>query len=354
MSSLSVSERPPQPIDPNNSTSLLEKIQSDEKVFNDASETLKKNSDFVQAAVSANHKVLQFVAKPLNASRDIILAAVMLSESDLREIKDGALTFLKKIRVKENIRENTRLYLIYSQGCEAINKLGLSAIQAIATEQLNYQNFQKTQNISSGIQEKLKNIPLCIQEFILNAAVAHSNKRAEAFQYASTELKTDYAFIQHMLTQIPQTARFVPRDPLLRFYRMYGANSFQYLSQEQKADLDIVGAAVKKNGLLLQFVPTSLISGNEVAGRSIVLAAVEQNGRALQFAPEELKDDFDVVSAAVKQNGLALQFASEKMKMNEQIVFDALKKDLGAWDFCPEPWKTRHSHLVTEATGSDV
>ena len=61
-------------------------------------------------------------------------------------------------------------------------------------------------------------------------------------------------------------------------------------------------AAVKQNGLALQYVPEKLRRLN------YVLTAVSQNGMALQYTPDDLKKRY-IVLIAVRGNGLSLQYA---------------------------------------------
>jgi histidinol phosphatase-like PHP family hydrolase len=48
--------------------------------------------------------------------------------------------------------------------------------------------------------------------------------------------------------------------------------------------------------------------------KEVVLAAVKQNGLALEYASKELQNDREVVLAAVKQDGRALEYASDELK----------------------------------------
>jgi hypothetical protein len=57
-----------------------------------------------------------------------------------------------------------------------------------------------------------------------------------------------------------------------------------YASVEMKDDVEVMTAAVARNGLTLKF------GGNKARGdRGVVLAAVSNNGEALQYASDELK-----------------------------------------------------------------
>ena len=58
--------------------------------------------------------------------------------------------------------------------------------------------------------------------------------------------------------------------------------------------------------------------------RDVVLAAVKQNGLALQFVPTWLQKDKEIVSLAVEQNKDALDYVSPKLsewasKLKERV-----------------------------------
>jgi hypothetical protein len=68
---------------------------------------------------------------------------------------------------------------------------------------------------------------------------------------------------------------------------------------------EIVQAALKQNGLALQFISKSSL----IDDREIVLVAVKQDGLALQYVSDDMKGlDYDVVWAAVNENGEALRY----------------------------------------------
>ena len=63
------------------------------------------------------------------------------------------------------------------------------------------------------------------------------------------------------------------------------------------------------------------VSDELKADKEVVMAAIENNGGALQFVEsDELKADKEVVMAAVKNNGYALQFASDELKADPEIL----------------------------------
>lgn len=81
---------------------------------------------------------------------------------------------------------------------------------------------------------------------------------------------------------------------------------------------------VNKNGMLLKIKGN--INSNVKSDIRVVLAAVKQNGLALQYA-NKYKNYKRVVMEAVKQNGLAIEFASEDLQGDDDIVKEALKNE---------------------------
>lgn len=120
--------------------------------------------------------------------------------------------------------------------------------------------------------------------------------------------------------------------------------------EDYRGDNDVVLAAVKQNGLALQYADDALKND-----KVIVFAAVAQDGKALQFATDDwnkdktlvllaletgywgflyadkaLKEDFEVALATVKQHGMALQQLTPKLQSNEAIVKAAVWQNSNA------------------------
>ena len=108
----------------------------------------------------------------------------------------------------------------------------------------------------------------------------------------------------------------------------------------KESDIEIV----KKNGLALQTV-------EHKEDRDVVLAAVKQNGMALDFAGI-WKDDEEIVSSAVQKNGMALQFASERLKNTKEVTTLAVNSNPYAFEFASdelkddEPYVREFSKLI--------
>ncbi len=96
----------------------------------------------------------------------------------------------------------------------------------------------------------------------------------------------------------------------------------EFASAELQADRDVVLAAVAQNGWALMYASANLRDSREV-----VLAAVAQNGFALQFASFELRADREVVLAAVAEHGWALEYASAKLKADREFILAAVAQN---------------------------
>lgn len=94
-------------------------------------------------------------------------------------------------------------------------------------------------------------------------------------------------------------------------------------------------AAVKEDGLALEFVPKAIFAyiidmyKHEASKTSeLCFTAVNQDGFALQFVPDELKSP-DICLAAVRKEGDALEYVPEALLTHELC-------DIAALDCLPE------------------
>jgi len=90
--------------------------------------------------------------------------------------------------------------------------------------------------------------------------------------------------------------------------------ALQFASEPLRRDKEVVLAAVKQNCHALCFASLAFCCDKEV-----VLATVKQDGEALADASDALCDDKEVVLAAVAQNGFALNFASEPLRNDLEV-----------------------------------
>jgi hypothetical protein len=112
--------------------------------------------------------------------------------------------------------------------------------------------------------------------------------------------------------------------------------ALQYASEEFRADREIIMAAVQNNGRMLFYASDEL-----KADREIVLAAVSTRGSVyeLRKLSDELKADREIVLAAVQRTGWALQYASEELRADREIVMVAVQNDGRSIEYASEELK---------------
>ena len=132
-------------------------------------------------------------------------------------------------------------------------------------------------------------------------------------------------------------ALFQSREFVLQLMSMYG-NALQR-APAFLGDREVVLAAVRSNGLALEFAALELR-----ADREVVLAAVQEASQAhigvdarfafamppktaLQFALGELRADPAIVLAAVKTNGLTLAHAAPPLQEDRAMVLEAVRRN---------------------------
>ncbi|EFC41472.1 hypothetical protein NAEGRDRAFT_58778 [Naegleria gruberi] len=87
----------------------------------------------------------------------------------------------------------------------------------------------------------------------------------------------------------------------------------KYCGESIKNDRNIIGIALKQNIESCKFIPAGIVD------EQLVFRVVLINGLLLVHFPE-FNSNRKVVIAAVKQNGLALEFASNELRSDEEIV----------------------------------
>ena len=110
---------------------------------------------------------------------------------------------------------------------------------------------------------------------------------------------------------------------------------FEYASDELKADKEVAMAAVKLSAFALDYVSDDL-----KADKEFVISAVELVGWGLQYASDDLKADKEVVMTAIKDMGSALQHASDDLKADKEVVMAAVKEDGDALQYAADDLRT--------------
>ena len=101
--------------------------------------------------------------------------------------------------------------------------------------------------------------------------------------------------------------------------------TYQFLSDEWRADVDIARASIEKFGVTLAFAPLWI-----KADRELALLAVKANGLAIEFVhPDLLKSDLEICIKAVENEADVMDLLSPEMRMKEEVLLALLNNDWG-------------------------
>lgn len=201
---------------------------------------------------------------------------------------------------------------------------------------------------SIGTDQSLRKLSMCLSDAYQNAPEHQELSNSVQAMTPWIEKEKRIADIQQGLVELSTLSDVEKNDPdiLLAAIRTNGL-ALQYAAKPLQADFEIVLTAVQNEGNSLQYADATLKANPTIVraaitqrGRSleyasdtirntpeIVLAAVTKDGRALKYASPELQDDETIVKAAVTNAGWTLQFSSDRLKSNKSVVLTAVKKN---------------------------
>ena len=105
--------------------------------------------------------------------------------------------------------------------------------------------------------------------------------------------------------------------------------TYQFLSDEWRADEDISRASIEKFGVTLAFAPLWM-----KADRQFALLAVKANGLAIEFVhPDLVKSDVEICLKALEKESNVIDFLSPTMRMREDVLLALLKSSWGFRSF---------------------
>lgn len=102
---------------------------------------------------------------------------------------------------------------------------------------------------------------------------------------------------------------------------MQKGDAFNYASSELKTDREVVKAAVRQNGRVLKYIHELLRDDIE-----IVTEALEEDFNVLQFASNKLNDNESLVMEAIVKNPCCVYDVSERLKDNEKVILEVARK----------------------------
>ena len=284
---------------------VLALVSKNSYVLNYASDNLLDDKDIILAAISTNGDLLGLAGETLRADREIVMAAVLENGEALQYASDE-LRADREI-VSTSIKNNLNAFeysLLWDD----------DIIELAAKEWGPY--FIDAQPYGDDVW-----ILSLIVKYFIGWESLYDEDDKYSFEQEFILWTVKYALeiygektLNHSLDQLINDKNIYlklimnsPEDDGI-------CNIFYRAGTDVINDPEVVKAAVKKSGIVIEFVPDRFCNDRE-----IVLAAVTQNGLALKFASDELKADREVVLTAINENGFALNYASEALQDDEKL-----------------------------------
>ena len=303
---------------------VLEAVKTWEHALNNAGNVLRCDRDFILEVVQHNGHALRYAGKRVKGDRDVVLAAVRQNVHALEW-------------ASEELRGNREVVL------EAVKHDAL-VFKFAANKLKQDSDFIMEAVYYNDMMLKYAGEELRGDREVMLKAVQHNER---AFQFAANKLKQDSNFIMEAVRHNGMVFQYLSQelkgnlDVVLAAVRSDGL-SLQYVSNRFKSNEAVVIAALCQNigakklfdshgkfSSLINFIERDCLGferlSNELKNKKdVVLAAVRRNGLVLEHVPESLKNDRDVVLAAVNQNVEAWEFVPRTMSLG--VYLDKLSQ----------------------------
>ena len=125
------------------------------------------------------------------------------------------------------------------------------------------------------------------------------------------------------------------RDVVLAAVKAWGP-ALQYVDEKFKSDREILLATKPYLPAALNYADESFRKDREIIMEAINQCEEGRIGSVIEEADVSLQKDRDVVLAAVKKDGLALQYADKSLQKDKEIVLAALKQNGFALEYASE------------------
>lgn len=338
---------------------LLVKIQANPDEILDVKRALKKDRNFVLAAVRQNGDVLFNVDPKFLKDEEVVRAFFDQNEGKaddrnlllhLIEQNGDNLKFasenLKKDRdfVLGILEFKGRAFKHIDEDLKKDEELILTALQedGTAIEFIPDDQKKELRFIRAAVAQNYKAFSLIGNVFDVYTKASYlDEEKLEArknfiiemieidfrvYELLNKELKNDPQLVLELLRRNHEIYKLlsndVKNDPILAqelpqlFLDLVNENHsiFPTLDYDFRNLEAIALAAIRGNGELLANVGEDMKNN-----KNVVMAAVTQNGESLRYASESMKQDEEVITAAVQQNGEAIRFVDTDLRTHDLV-----------------------------------
>lgn len=200
-----------------------------------------------------------------------------------------------------------------------------------------------------------------VSEHIFQWAVAfHSDREVvlaavstcgQALQFAAQELREDHQIVQAAVAECPMALEFARGQACADRQLVLNAialepHVFKFAAEELRRDVDVALVAVRASGMMLEFT-----AGNLCNCHVVVLSAVQEDFRAIRFACAEMGVASDIALAVLRSTSFKNWYENatnqDKRIITQELVLSALQEDGLALQFVPFGMRANRELVLT-------
>lgn len=297
---------------------VLPAVMINGDILRKVDERFRDDKDVVLAAVSMDGYVLEYASKNLQADYDVVLTAVKSWGRALQYANEKLID--NQIIVEAAINEDP-LAIVYAGKKYKKNKeYVLNALEAYKC-------------IDSSI---FYDFEYYISNELLKLVKYHKNDYEVIYETASCK----HGRFKKLLATLKELkSKLYYDEEIVRKSVISNADSYEDIPIKYQENKDIATIAVK-NGYPVDELHESLRND-----RSLILTSVTYNGKYL-YRYNEYQNDLEIVLAAVRSNGLALEYASDELKNYKYVVKAAVTNVAEALTFASSDIKHDDEFII--------
>lgn len=272
------------------SSVALMALERNHRVFKYIPRLLLSRQDFCQQAVEHDGLMLKHVCHELRLRPDIALAAI---HQNIKSVQFVPRELLEDVDFSlQMLRADASIYVYLPFKFRRNSRLAVESVSA-----------------RSDLINHVPRVLRADREFWL--ALVHRDW--SALQLADAKFRADTGIVLEAVQQCWKAVQFAQSMQLVVM--------IEAVKQDWHA-IELVFDSVRYDAeriILAESNPRIIQFHSLKHERAVVLAAVRRNGLALQYATDVLKKDYEIVSAAVKQNAAALNHAHASLHQDPAL-----------------------------------
>jgi hypothetical protein len=309
-----------------NKTYAIESIKKDINRFNYIPDNLKNDRNYFLRAVKINGSVMHYANDTFKDDEEIVTEAVKTdgnalinASKRLQNNKEIALTAVKVAAAEFN--DTYRIFYSISE-LRSDKELIIEALK-------NGSRFGFFELISDELKN---NIDFAIEALKLNPKIIENEKFINTYitntnfiTYLLNKLNNNYNGTYSLIPKTIVSKNSKNIEIILSTLEViknqstnYSQETFQFIDQNIKNDIEFFKRAVAINGLFLEF--SNVIIKNHY---EVVLEAVKENGIAIYFASEELQKNETLINIAIN-NGAGTKILTKDLSTKENLTLALL------------------------------